>query len=209
MLTIYGIPTLNTVKVVLTAEQLELDYDFVQLDFSKQEHKSAEHLLRHPLGKAPAIDHDGQFLCESNTVCVYLADINKSSLYTGDSYQRARIHQWIDMMSFHMGRWLTVHYFEKYIKPNLLNDTPDEALLKEADDFLTVQMPILDQRFKDHEFICGADMTVADLVAFSFVNSHEVSGFSIEPFAGITRWYQQLRTLPAYTRTADVLGLNR
>jgi len=207
MLTIYGIPTPNTAKVVLTAEQLELPYDYVPVDMSKQEHKSPEHLARHPLGKVPAIDHDGRSLCESNAICVYLCQLQDSPLYTGDAYQKARIHQWIDMMSFHMGRWLGVYYFENFVKPKMLNSSPDQSQLEEADGFLKQQLPVLDRELTEHEFLCGTDLTLADLVGFVLVNSHEVSGFDIGPYPAISRWHDQLKGLPAYGRAQEALGL--
>lgn len=207
MLTIYGIPTPNTAKVVLTADYLELPYNYVPVDMSKQEHKSPEHLARHPLGKVPAIDHDGRPLCESNAICVYLCQLQNSPLYTGDAYQRARIHQWIDMMSFHMGRWLGVYYFENFVKPKMLHSTPDQSQLEEADGFLKQQLPVLDQQLVKHEFLCGNDLTLADLIGFVLVNSHEVSGFDIGPYPAISRWHDQLKRLPAYGRAQKALGL--
>jgi glutathione S-transferase len=207
MLKIYGIPTLNTTKVIFTAEYLGLDYDFVRMDFSKGEHKTPEHLQRHPLGKVPAIDHDGKFLFESNTIALYLARITESSLYPETVYQQAVVQQWIDMMTSHAGRWLAAHYFENFIKPTFLQGTPDESNLEEANGFLDIQLPAIDKQLENNTYMCGNEMSVADLIGFCFFNTCEVSGYDIGQYQSISNWYQNLRQSQAYTKTATLLGL--
>jgi glutathione S-transferase len=207
MLTIYGIPTLNTVKVVLTAEWLELDYDYVPMDFSKGEHKTPEHLARHPLGKVPVIEHDGKPLFESNAISVYLAANSGTSLYPGEPWGRGQVHQWIDLVSFHPGRWLAEHYFEKFIKPTFLGGEADEKSLKTADGFLDQQLPALEQHLAGNEWLCGETLTVADLVAFTYFNTHEISGYSLADYPAISAWYAKIRQSGAYGRMAAKLGL--
>ena len=51
----------NTWKVLYVAEELGVEYEYTALDPMKGEHKSAEHMKRHPLGKTPTLDHDGRY----------------------------------------------------------------------------------------------------------------------------------------------------
>ncbi|MDH3376086.1 MAG: glutathione S-transferase N-terminal domain-containing protein [Gammaproteobacteria bacterium] len=55
----------NITKTVYVAEELGIDFKYTNLDLSKGEHKSPEHLARHPLGKIPTLTHDGETLFES------------------------------------------------------------------------------------------------------------------------------------------------
>ena len=206
---IYGIPTLNSIKVILTAEQLDLDYDLVLMDFSKGEHKTPEHLRRHPLGKVPVVERDGRILFESNAICVYLAAASGSSLYPADTYMRGLVHQWIDMLSFHPGRWLGAHYFERYIKPEFVGGEADAEALEEADRFLAEQLPIVDRHLALQPWLCGEEQTVADLVGFAFFHTHEFSGYRLDPYAAITRWYQRIRQSNACDQMLARLGLPR
>jgi len=206
---IYAIPTLNSIKVVFTAEQLDLAYDLVLMNFSKGEHKTPEHLRRHPLGKVPVVEHDGKTLFESNAICVYLAAFSRSTLYPEDAYLRGLVHQWIDMISFHPGRWLGAHYFEHYIKPRFLGGEADAEALEEADRFLTDQLPIVDRHLAGQPWLCGEEQTVADLVGFAFFHTHESSGYPLDPYAAITRWYERIRHSDACARMLARLGLPR
>ena len=91
MLKIYGFQSFNTLKVLLTAEELSLSYDFISLDLTKGEHKTPEHMKRHPLGKVPVIEHDGRHLFESNSICRYLASIDNKKLYPEEIWP-TRVH---------------------------------------------------------------------------------------------------------------------
>ena len=52
---IYSFPTFNLTKVLLTAEEAGVEYTLHLLDPMQGEHKSPEHMARHPLGKVPVI----------------------------------------------------------------------------------------------------------------------------------------------------------
>ena len=86
---IYGFPTFNIAKVLLVAEFIGLDYEYVALDRMQGDLSSLERLQRHPLGKAPVQEHDGSYYFEGAAICRYLARISESPLYQGDTARRA------------------------------------------------------------------------------------------------------------------------
>src|SRR4051812_20217541 len=106
MIKVFGFNTQNIQKVLLTAEELKINYEFVPLRPTKQEHKTSEHLKRHPLGKIPALEHDGRTMFESNAICRYLASFQPSSLYPQNAWERGQIDQWVDYVTHHVGRWI-------------------------------------------------------------------------------------------------------
>ena len=117
MYTIHGFNlSFNTWKVLYVAEELGIRYEYVALDPTKGEHKSEEHLKRHPLGKTPTLDHDGRYLFESGAICRYLAAVEGSDLYPADPYGRALVGQWMDFFSCHLGRWLGTLLFERVMR---------------------------------------------------------------------------------------------
>lgn len=64
-------------------ESLGLDYDFVNLDFSKNEQKSPEFLKINPNGKLPVLDDDGSIVIESGANLMFLAEKHGRFLPTG------------------------------------------------------------------------------------------------------------------------------
>jgi glutathione S-transferase len=205
MLTIYGGPTFNTTKIILTAEELGLKYEYIHIDLRKGEQKTAEHLQRHPLGKIPAIEYNGQPLFESDSICRFLTTVESSSMYSGDAYQRAIIDQWIDLMALHAGRWLGAAYFQEYISPLFFKAKPKQEVLDEANGFLDEQLPIIDARLAENKFLAGNKMTIADTIAFSYFYTHEFSSIDFSNYKNITNWYKAIRQRPAFLKTKDCL----
>ncbi len=59
-------------RVLMTLEHKRLAYESRVLDFSKQEHKSAEHLAMNPRGKVPVLRDGDESLYESIAIIAYL-----------------------------------------------------------------------------------------------------------------------------------------
>ena len=55
--------------------ELEEPFELVELDPEKGEHKRPAYLAINPLGKVPALDHDGRVVTETAAICIYLADM--------------------------------------------------------------------------------------------------------------------------------------
>lgn len=206
MMHIYSFPTFNLTKLLFTAEEIGLPY---QLHLMKPgEHKSPEHLARHPLGKVPAVEYKGQHFFESNSICRLMAEINSNKLYANTAEQRAHINEWVDMFGYHIGRWLTVYFFEEVIKPGMLKQTPDANALKEADGFLAQQVPSLDKALSQHAFIAGNELTIADTIACSLMTIQDVTSVDLKSYTHVQRWYQQMKARQAYARALQQVGGN-
>ncbi|MEC7414378.1 MAG: glutathione S-transferase N-terminal domain-containing protein, partial [Pseudomonadota bacterium] len=64
-------PNPRRVRVVAAEKGIELDY--VTVDMTKREHKSAEFMQKNPSGKIPVLElADGTCISESIAICRYL-----------------------------------------------------------------------------------------------------------------------------------------
>lgn len=192
MITVYGFKTFNLNKVLLTLEEANTDYTLILLNAKKGEHKTPEHIKRHPLGKVPATEHNGKYLFESGAICRYVANISESDLYAGDNYNKAVIDEWVDCLTQHPGRWMGTIFFNEYAKPKLMNKEPDQEVLKEAYGFLKKQLPALDKQLSANEFIAGSNLTIADTIGFAYAQLSEVTNVSIDEHTNIKRWYEDM-----------------
>jgi glutathione S-transferase len=206
MLIIYGGPTFNATKVVLTAEEGGVKYDYVSLDLSGGEHKTPEHMSRHALGKIPAIEHNGRALFESCAICRYLAQAFETNLYAGDVFQKGIIDQWVDLMNSHVGRWLGVVFFEEFIKPNFLKQESAQAALDEAKGFLDAQLPAIDEQLANNAYLAGDSLSIADTIAFSFFQTQELTSVDTSPYANIDSWYKEFKLRPSVARANELIN---
>jgi len=191
----------NTTKTVYTAEELGVEYEYIQLDMTKGEHKTPEHFKRHPFGKAPTLTHDGATLFESGAICRYMASRENTHLYPLDDHlKRCRIDQWMDFFTIHLGRWLNTYAFEKVAKEKFGFGTPDKAIEKEALGFIEQQIPAVDKLLGEHQYFLGDTITIADLFAFAYMENAEMADLSLESTPNLRTWYVNLKKRESIVR---------
>ncbi len=200
MINIYGFPTFNVTKVLLTAEELNLDYQFHLVNLVAGEQQTSTHLSRHPAGKVPVLEDDGKHLYESAAICRYLARRQNSTLYPDDPWDAALVDQEVDYATLHIGRWISVYFFEEVIKEKFLDKKPDPAAIKEAEGWLDKYLPIVDQRLNGNEFLTGKNLTIADTIAWCYLNCIENTTASIDSFGHINRWYDDIKERPSVAK---------
>lgn len=203
MLKIYGNKTFNAVKVVMTAEEIGMEYDYKVVDFTSGEMKSAQYMKIHPLGKVPAMEHDGNAIFESNNMCRYLANVADGKLYSKDPLQASKIDQTVDLIAHHVGKWITTYFVQEIVKKAFHGTEPDADAIAEAAGFLAQQLPYLDGLLADNDFLCGDDISIADCVAFAMIMAHEYTSFDISDYSNICRWYDQIKARPSYAATME------
>lgn len=201
MLKIYGFQTFNVSKVLITAEEAGLPYEYQHMELADQTHKSDAYVADlHPLGKVPAIDDDGFRLYESAAICRYLAQKAGSGLYPGDLKARALVDQWVDMIVHHPGRWMVQHYFEEVIKRVVGAGGPDADAIAEAKGFLDAQLPVLEQQLDAHAYLAGDQLTIADTIAVAIFSTTDVTSVDISAYPKLTAWYAGMIARPSFTK---------
>lgn len=203
---IFGFPTFNLTKVLLTAEEAGQSYELVMLDPQKGELKTPENLQRHPFGKMPSLEDDGRFLCESAAMCRYIANKSGGNLYAGDFMTKGNIDQWIDTLSCHIGRWIQVFYWQEVIRPKYFQQASDADAIAEANTFLDQQLPVLDQQLSNNTFLAGSDITIADTFAFAYFTILDEVSLSVAEYPNIVRWLGMMSERPAYQRVLARFG---
>ena len=73
--TFYHAPHSRSGGTLALLEELEADYDLHVLDFGRHEQRAPEYLAVNPMGKVPAIVHDGALVTEQPAIYIYLADL--------------------------------------------------------------------------------------------------------------------------------------
>jgi glutathione S-transferase len=92
---LYHMPRSRSTRPLWTLEEIGAPYELTLM--TRDSKKQAEHMLRHPLGRVPALElDDGRVLYESAAICLYLADAYpRASLAPPlGSPDRGLLYQW-------------------------------------------------------------------------------------------------------------------
>lgn len=74
-ITLFHAPQSRSGGTLTLLHELRADYDLHVLDLKKQEQREPAYLAINPMGKVPAILHDGALVTEQVAVYLYLADL--------------------------------------------------------------------------------------------------------------------------------------
>jgi glutathione S-transferase len=197
MFRLHGYFTQNSMKTLYVLEEVVGDFEFQFTDLSKGEQRSEAFSKMTPIGKVPVLEHDGEYLFESGAICRYVANVSDSPLYPGDSLQRARVDQWMDFFSCHLGHWFNKLYFEAAIKPNFDLGGPDEEGIAEATKYVHLQLGMLNAHLESCDWLANDAFSIADLVAFAYVEQHRAVAVSLDEYANVTAWFERMNSRPS------------
>ena len=73
--TLFHVPNTRSTGVLILLEELGAPYELRVLDRKNQEQRAAPYMVINPMGKVPALLHDGALVTEQAAICIYLADL--------------------------------------------------------------------------------------------------------------------------------------
>ncbi len=205
MFKLYGFFTQNTLKTLYVLEEVVGDFEFEFVDLAKGEQKSESFASKTPVGKVPLLEHNGETLFESGAICRYIANVTDSPLYPADKMRRAKVDQWMDFFTSHLGRWLTTLYFEAVIKPKFGLGDPDIEGIEEARRYAQHQLKMLDGLLANSDWLANNALSIADLFAFAYIEQHRVTDLSLHDYPNVLAWFERLESRPSIARARSRL----
>ena len=137
------------------------DYDQVLLDYGTTM-KAADYLKINPMGKVPAIVHDGKTVTECAAICAYLAEAFPAARLTPTTEERADYYRWL---------FFTAGPLEQAITDKHLGITPTEDQERMAGyGNLERAVDVLDGALSNRDYICGERFTMADVYVGSQID---------------------------------------
>ena len=200
MFHLYGFTTQNTLKTLYVLEEVGIDYEFHLVNLGAGEQRSDDFRRMNPVSKVPVLAHDDEYLFESGAICRYVANVSESPLYPADPLQRARVDQWMDFMSCHLGRWMTKMYFEKMIKPKFDLGPLDEEGIAEALDFARQQLGVIDNHLDGTDWLANDRLSIADIFAYAYIEQYRDIDLSLDDYPNVAAWVARLDARPGIAK---------
>ena len=215
-LQLYSLPTPNGVKVSIMLEEIGLPYEVHLVDFGKDDQKTPEFLSLNPNGKIPAIlDPNGPGgkplgLFESGAILQYLAE-KTGKLLPADAARRYEALAWLHFQMGGIGPMFgQLGFFNKFAGKAYEDKRPRDRYATESARLLGV----LDERLAGHDWVMGADYSIADISLLGWVRNligfyeaREPVGF--DRFVHVQAWLDRCLARPAVQRGLEVTATDQ
>lgn len=178
------------------------------VDIFKGEHMGGPYAQLNPSKLIPMLE-DGDFrLTESCTILRYLAEKSGSPAYPKDLRARARVDEALDWFNSNFYRDWGYGYVYPQVFPNLKRPDPavQAAVVAWGRDKARAWLEVLNGHWLGggKQYLCGADMTIADYFGFALVTAGELVHCDLAPYRNVTRWIGALKARPSYAQIYQV-----
>ncbi|HEX2803639.1 MAG TPA: glutathione S-transferase family protein [Sphingomicrobium sp.] len=157
--------------------------------------KSERYLAVNPMGKVPAIKHDGHVVTECAAICAYLADVFPDAGLGPRTDEKADYYRWM-------------FYAAGPVEAAVSNKaagwapTPERERMFGYGNFDRV-VAVLDEMFSRRDYVCGERFTAADVYVGSQIMFPMQFGMLPE-LDSFTRYRDRLQARDAYTRATSI-----
>lgn len=159
--------------------------------------KSPEYLAVNPMGKVPAIRHNGQVVTECAAICLYLAE----------AFPRAGLKPGPEGLADYY-RWTLFAagpVEQAVVAKSMKWETPAERAAMLGFGSFDATIAALEGMLKTRAFVCGDHFTAADVYVGSQVDWGLAFG-SIPKLPAFEAYAERLRARPAYGRSKAING---
>ena len=199
MIDLYYWPTPNGKKASIMLEECELEYHAIPVNIGRGEQFTVEFLGISPNNRIPAIiDRETDVaVFESGAILMYLAE-KSGRFMPPEMNARYDVLQWLFWQIGGLGPMAgQLSHFVNYAPEPV--PYAQSRYEKEYDRLLGV----MNTRLADREFL-GGSYSIADIASFPWVMGYKRLGTSLDAFANLRRWFDEIKVRPAVRRGADL-----
>ena len=182
----------NVYKIRLLLALLEIEYQFVQIDLLKGEHKSPEYLMLNPFGQVPLLIDQEITIPDAQAILVYIA-------------RKYGNEQWLPLEAEELSqimRWLstTAGEIRQGVESARLfylfgSKTVDIEVATQKSAFILDRINL---HLANREWLELGHPTIADIAAFPYIALAGDGKISLEPYPHIVAWIERIKQLPGF-----------
>lgn len=193
-------PNPRMVRMFMAEKGIEIPK--VEVDLRGGENRREPYTKLNPAGQMPALElDDGTVLAEITAICEYLDEKKKDtpSLIGDTPEERAKTRMWSRRIDLNIVEPAANGFrFSEGLKlfQNRIRCIPEAAdgLKATARD----KLAWLNGLMGSNPFVCGAKLTMADILLFAFVDFIKQVGQPLDPAnANLAAWYERMKARPS------------
>ena len=164
------------------------EYDQHVLDYPTSM-KAPEYLAINPMGKVPAIVHDGKVVTECAAICAYLADVFPEAELQPRADELADYYRWLFFAAGPVESAISNHYMK-------WEPTEEQQRMAGCGTY-DKMVEVLEGGLSGKDFICGGRFTAADIYVGSQIDWGVQFG-TLPTNPTFVAYAERLRDRPAY-----------
>lgn len=190
--------TPNSRRVAILFEELGLKYKVHPVNIRAREQHAAHILALNPYGKLPIVtwrEQDQQHvMTESGAILLHFGQFD-AELFPERGTMREAVMVWLMMALTSLGPMTGNAHHWTSLAPEHSEIARDHhvALVRRA-------YAVLEQQLARHEYLAGANYTLADIAAYPWIVVHEWAAIGLIEFPAIDRWLARVGQRPAVSR---------
>lgn len=206
---VYG-PTYGSPKRVLVCLiEKQIEFETVDIDLFKGEHKEPEFLKLQPFGVLPVIQDGDYTLYESRAIIRYYAEKYKdqgTDLLGKTIEERGLVEQWLEVESqnFHP---LIYNLVMNVLFAPLMGVPSDTKLIEESDEKLKKVLDIYEERLSKTKYLAGDFFSLADLSHLPFGHylvNQTGRGNLVRERKHVSAWWDDISNRPSWKKVLEL-----
>ena len=194
----------------LALEEKGAAYTLREVDTLAGEGQKAEHLARHPWGKAPVLDDDGFSLYETVAITRYIDEAFPGpALQPIDARSRARMVQVCAILDNYGWSPMVITIFVQRIVVPMRGGAPDQAAIDAALPETERVLAAIEGLMGGEDFLCGSALSLADLhlvpILDYFVRTEDGRA-ALARYPRLSAWWERMERRPSVAGTRPSLG---
>ncbi|KAH7234621.1 glutathione S-transferase [Fusarium redolens] len=188
----------RTQRVLLTLEELGIEYDFKVVDLSKGQHHNPEYVRdHHPFAKVPVFQDDGIEIFESRAIARYLAVKQKSHLAppSDDPEALAAFEQAASVEYAYFEPAVSALGFELIFKKMFNLGNTDQAIVDQQKALLNTTLDYYEKKLEAQQYLAGKDYSLVDLFHvpwLGFIRNRLQLGELIDSRKNVAAWAERI-----------------
>ncbi|KAL8128925.1 hypothetical protein V2J09_018080 [Rumex salicifolius] len=208
---VYGPPMSPAVSRVLACLiEKDVQFQLLNVNMAKAEHKSPDFLKLQPFGQVPAFQDGNVSLFESRAICRYISEKyakqGNTRLYGINPLEKASIDQWVESEAQNFNPPSSVLAFQLLFVP-MLKMKQDEEAIKQNQEKLGAVLDVYEKRLGESRFLAGDHFSLADLshlpYAYYLVDRTPLQELFTSR-KNVERWWLQISSVESWKKVVHM-----
>jgi glutathione S-transferase len=207
---VYGVPGSPYVRsAMLGLHEKATSFRFAVLGKDLGGARSEDHLLRHPFGRVPILEHGDFRLYETQAILRYLDSVLPGpALQPGEPRAAARMNQIAGILDCYIFPYVSVGITaERFLSQRFWNRGPDETNIAQAMPKARLCLSELQRLQGCAEFLAGDSLSIADLMVAPQLAFFRATpeGATLMGGTPLDEWLKRMNARPSMQATAPDL----